>query len=197
MRLNMKWVLAGVSLVALVGLTAVQARGGVGGTAHDLSGNGWGTDQICKPCHTPHNANGSAGAPLWNHTVTSATFTLYSSPTLNATMGQPVGVSKLCLSCHDGTVAMDSFPGGSNSHTMTGDAMLGTNLSNDHPISFDYNAALVALDPGLKDPATTGLPLYNGKLECATCHDVHNNTLDPFLRSTVVGSALCLKCHNK
>ena len=40
--------------------------------------------------------------------------------------------------------------------------------------------------------------LYDGKMECATCHDVHDKQGNAgLLRKTDVGSALCLTCHNR
>lgn len=176
----------------------------ISGSAHDFATAGWnGTGEICIVCHTPHNAMSTNG-PLWNHTETSATFTLYSSPSLDATdLGQPAGVSKLCLSCHDGTVALDSFGGATGSTFITGTDNLGTDLSNDHPISFTYPST----DTGLFDPTTTssGLGstisadlLVGGKVECSSCHDVHNKyNLSYLLKISNAGSALCLVCHNK
>ncbi|MGB3426903.1 MAG: hypothetical protein WBA53_01900, partial [Burkholderiaceae bacterium] len=154
-----------------------SAMAQIAGTDHDFSTRGWGSTEVCIFCHAPHNTSTAvAGAPLWNHAVTAQTFTMYSSTTLNATMpSQPAGVSKLCLSCHDGLTAIDSFGARTGSVLMTGVANVGTNLGNDHPIGFSYNAALIALDPGLKTPPTT-LPRYgatNDTLECATCHNVH------------------------
>ncbi len=175
------------------------------GTKHDLSAKGWGSTETCVFCHVPHNATTGLAAPLWNHAATAATFTLYDntiSSTLNATTGQPGGVSKLCLSCHDGTVALDSFGTRTGTNFMPGSAKLGTDLSNDHPISFLYDAALATADGGLVTPTSTssvvtGIPLFSGKLECATCHNVHSNTNSPFLRTSNAASALCLKCHLK
>lgn len=186
----------------------------IAGSAHDFSTQTWNTTgEICICCHTPHNADITvADAPLWNHQVTSATFTLYSSPTFNGstTIGQPSGSSKLCLSCHDGTVALENFGGTTNgTHFISAGSNFGTNLSNDHPISFTYDAALAAADPGLYNPNTqlvggtgsgtiTNTWLFGGKLECASCHDVHNSTGEAhLLLKNNAGSALCLTCHNK
>lgn len=178
----------------------------IAGTAHDFSGRGWGTDQACVFCHTPHNGTTGLSAPLWNHALSAvASYQLYTStvsPTLNAVTGQPAGVSKLCLSCHDGTVAVDSFGARAGTTFVTGPANLGSDLSQDHPISFTYDAALASADPGLKPPASAaqvvaGVPLFAGKLECASCHDVHSNANAPFLRVSNAGSNLCLQCHNK
>ena len=70
-------------------------------------------DQVCVFCHTPHG--GTAGiTPLWNRTLSSATYTVYTSASLDAEdikggpLDQPGGSSKLCLSCHDGTLAIGS-----------------------------------------------------------------------------------------
>jgi len=197
-------------LVVLLGLLALPewkspAFAGIVGTPHDLSSKGWGTTQVCIFCHTPHNAAAVPGAPLWNHAVTMATFSTYSSSTLNAVLGQPTGNSKLCLSCHDGTVAVDSYANNSGSHMMDpGGAKVGTDLTNDHPISFVYDAALATADGGLKTPvndkfvdAASMLPLFSAQLQCATCHSVHDNSKGKFLRMLNTGSSLCLACHTK
>ena len=183
-----------------------DSQGGISGTKHDLSGAGYGTDQICIFCHTPHNANTTVtDSPLWNHALSAvSSYTVYSSSTLNATVGQPDGSSKLCLSCHDGTVAVDSFGDKTGSHFITGDANLGTSLGNDHPISFVYDATLATADGSLFTPNSASyvdaghkVPLFGSKMQCASCHAVHDNTNSPFLRIANTGSALCLTCHNK
>lgn len=204
--------LALVPLVATILAGAAHTAGGatIAGTPHDLSAKGWGTTELCKFCHTPHLAQAVAGAPLWNHRTTAASYTLYSSATFNGSSTQPGPTSKLCLSCHDGTVAIDSFANGgvvrAGTHFMTSTNLVGSgaNLTSDHPIAFNYNAALVALDPALVMPASTNyvdgartIPLYNSKLECASCHSSHDNTYSKFLRIANTGSALCLKCHIK
>jgi predicted CXXCH cytochrome family protein len=172
------------------------------GTDHDLSGRGWGSTELCIFCHTPHNARAVTGAPLWNHATIAATFTLYSSASMNATTAQPGPTSKLCLSCHDGTVAIDSFGTRTGTNFMTGGALVGTDLGNDHPIGFAYNAALATADGGLVTPASAsavvpGVPLFASQMECATCHNVHSNANAGFLRKSNAASALCLTCHTK
>ncbi|MBI3811979.1 MAG: hypothetical protein HY283_07225 [Nitrospirae bacterium] len=71
------------------------------------------TTEVCVFCHTPHGSNPNApgSAPIWNRTVpASAGYTIYSGPNFDAlNSGQPQGVSLACLSCHDGTVALDSL----------------------------------------------------------------------------------------
>lgn len=194
------------SAVAVLAVFVAVVLADISGSDHDFSGQGWSGGEICIVCHTPHKADTTVtDAPLWNHEVTVATFTLYSSSTLDATLGQPDGISKLCLSCHDGTVAIDAFGGKSGSSYITGSALIGTDISDDHPISFTYNTALATADGGLYDPSTqsSGLGstiaadmLFSDKLECASCHDVHDDTYEPFLIKSNAGSALCLTCHN-
>ncbi len=204
-----------ILVVLAVAVTfAASAPAQISGSAHDFSPSAWSGGEICKPCHIPHNAYQSTGgvsagavAPLWNHDDTVATFIPYASPTgtLDATdVGQPTSVSKACLSCHDGTVALDSF-GGTTGAVMidtvgTGSGDLGTDLSNDHPVSFSYNNALFLADGELADPASAPVAalLFAGEMECASCHDVHNSTgFDFMLNVDNTGSALCLTCHTK
>ncbi len=160
-------------------------------------------NQVCLPCHTPHNAllSGEQNI-LWNHAVTAETFVMYSS-----TAGQPEAPSKLCLSCHDGVTAIDNYGGsGGTGLTISGGAALGTDLSNDHPIGIEYPTAL----PGeFNDPATFAPGINSGpgvslvdfagvmRVECTSCHNVHNNGLGSFLRVPVQESYICLQCHIK
>lgn len=205
MKLVVRLIILG--LVALP--VAVQAQT-IRGSEHDFSSSSWNTTgEICVVCHTPHKADITVtDAPLWNHQVTSATYTLYSSSTLQATLSQPEGSSKLCLSCHDGTIAIDNFGGRTTgTNFIAPGATLGTDLRDDHPVSFTYNTALANLDHGLYDPNShnSGLGgtikqdlLFSDKLQCASCHDVHNSGgLTHLLRVSNAASALCLTCHNK
>ncbi len=192
-------------------LLTINLAGQITGSAHDFSGSGWNaTGEICVVCHTPHNAmTTTPDAPLWNHEETVATFTLYSTSSLDAAdLGQPDGVSKLCLSCHDGTVGLEAFGGvTTTANLITGAALVGIDLSNDHPISFTYNAALATADGALHDPTTTnsGLGgtidddmLRGNMLECSSCHDVHNQYgIANLLIKSNAASALCLTCHDK
>ena len=197
-------------LLLFLAVAAMSFGQFISGTAHDFSGDGWNPGgQICIVCHTPHNADMTVlTAPLWNHEVTIAAYTLYSSSTLDATdLGQPGDESKLCLSCHDGTVALENFGGVTTDlNYITGSALVGTDISDDHPISFTYDAALATADGGLHDPTTTnsglggfitGDMLFSNRLECASCHDVHDDANGMFLRIDNAASALCLTCHNK
>jgi hypothetical protein len=132
--------------------------------------------QVCVFCHTPHEATPSIVAPLWNRTISTSTYIPYQSSSLDATVGQPGGSSKLCLSCHDGTMGVDKVnalngaknatiamvtTGGvalaspvtmPNANTTGFTRNLGVNLSNDHPISFTYDSTLATKDGELRAP---------------------------------------------
>jgi hypothetical protein len=176
------------------------------GSPHDFSKASWSSGQICLPCHAVHNAVKSGdAAPLWNRIVNMTSYRVYASSTFDADIGQPGGVSKLCLSCHDGITAVDRFGGADGSVFISGDANLGNDPGDHHPISFVFNTALALEDGDLHDPATavSGLGgtvaedlLANGRVECTSCHDPHNR--NEFLRYIDTGGGvdgLCLTCH--
>ena len=188
--------------------------GGVAGSPHNLNNSGFATpdSQVCVSCHTPHAANLSnwQGA-LWNHSTTTQTFTTYT--TKQETLGQPTGSSKMCLSCHDGITAVDAFNDTITSGTtaMTGREVLGTDLSNDHPIGVlyptggaynqDYDlmkADGIGTSKGVQlIGGVSGSEIGTGYVECRSCHHSHNNLLGNFLRTSNTASALCRKCHTK
>ncbi len=224
-------------LIALSGVFAGGALAGISATKHNLSNTGTGTikgdgTEICIFCHTPHDAIKNGNIPLWNKKLSAVTaYGVYTSPTMTATDGADVGgaavagvitasaaVSNLCLSCHDGTVAINSFNNPSNLEavpTMTGttagklpagiNSNLGTDLTNDHPVNFTYNTALATSDGFLKDPGPlgtgallpNGVKLFSNKVQCASCHDPHTSTNGAFLRASMSGSLLCQSCHSK
>lgn len=205
------FILYAILLLTLPGLAWAE----LSGSAHDFSGLGFSQGQICLPCHAPHNTSTDVqDVPMWNHAVSTAVYNLYSSDTLDAgstagSLNQPSGRSKLCLSCHDGTIAIDAFGGNPGSQLISGVNNLGTDLSNDHPISFVYNTDLALADGSLFDPSTTlsGLAgsagtidsdmLFGGRMECASCHDVHNKFgQTSLLLKSNTASSLCLTCHN-
>lgn len=208
-----KAVVAIGSVSVLLATVSRPASGEIANTMHGFAilYGGWNTSgEICIVCHTPHNSKPIAGAPLWNRTDTTAVFSLYSSPSLLSTPGQPSGPTRLCLGCHDGTVALENF-GGTTGGTnfVTGWGLIGTNLSNDHPVSIVYDTALASASNGrLRDPAATqsGLGgtiqldmLRSGKLECVSCHNPHGgvNNNGYMLLKWPADPPLCLTCHNK
>lgn len=173
------------------------------GSSHDFSSSAWSGGDACAPCHTPHNANAAApGAPLWNRTSTDTTYTVYASSTLDVQPETPRNVSKLCLSCHDGMVALDSYGGNAGTHNISAEFSLGTNLSDDHPVSIRWQHQTPTPECTNCHPNEgvlgSVLPFYEGFVECASCHDVHNKAPYPkLLRVSLDGSALCLHCHGK
>jgi predicted CXXCH cytochrome family protein len=201
-----------LAMVFMVGFGGIAMSADISGSKHDFSSAGAGqgasknsTGEVCNTCHAPHNPSDASSGPLWDHSVTSATFTEYADPdsTMDATVTATIGaVSKLCLSCHDGSIAIDAFGGGSGTVSITGAANVGNDLSNDHPISFTYDTGLAGSDGELVTPTDStqvvaGIPLFGGNLECATCHNAHDGAATYFLRVANAGSALCTTCHNK
>jgi hypothetical protein len=238
--------LAGLSRLSLAQVSNIRM------TPHNLSKYQTGTTanpnavkaqdetQVCVFCHTPHNATNTGKAPLWNRKQYTATYTRYTSESMDADKlgaysDQPGGSSVLCLSCHDGTVAMGEVSvlpknTGTTGSTITMNGTnagkmpvgkgintgytpnLGSNLTNDHPISITYNNAvaeadteLARMDGSQKDIQTGGAligirgkgykptlpleatgPLGEGQVQCASCHDPHlYDSTDPkrkFLR---------------
>lgn len=182
------------------------------GSAHDFAAVDP-DEQVCIFCHTVHEADTSVtDAPLWNHEVTTRTYQVYNSPSMDSTTSQPSGESRLCLSCHDGTVAVDSYGGNPGVIFMGGDLAVGADdLTNDHPVSFVYDDALAAEDGELHPPSSTSSGigstisedlLSNDRLECSSCHDVHNGESaevvdDSLLVISQSQSQLCLTCHDK
>jgi len=159
---------------------------------------------VCSFCHAPHSTTGPS--PLWSHEMSGATYTPYSSSTLKATVGQPTGASKLCLSCHDGTVALGMVNSRSTPIPMQGGqttiplgrTRIGTDLSAHHPISFTYDPALATAHGELRDPTTLVQEVRldrNQQLQCTACHDPHRDQYGNFLVKDNTASALCLECH--
>jgi len=132
--------------------------------------------QICAFCHTPHGATDEPKAPLWNRQLNnSGGYTVYDSTSLESPIPQPGGKSKLCLSCHDGTIALGqvnvlnrvenpnvAMTGTNPDGTITDGPhgadtgftrRIGVDLSNDHPISMTFDSSRAASDGELYDPA--------------------------------------------
>ncbi len=93
-----------------------------------------------------------------------------------------------CGKCHDGRVA----------HSIA-IKHIGTDLTNDHAISMTY-AGLNNNDQDFRTPDSpygfdNGIKLYDGKVECATCHNVHDPDVTLLLRTRA--DRLCETCHIK
>lgn len=226
-------VLALYLLLTLLFGIPFNANGGVKDTKHNLSVTGPGEikavseTEMCIFCHTPHNA--SPQAPLWNHDVSAVeNYINYWSETLQAYESEaeapPIdGFSKLCLSCHDGTVALGAVRSKAEDIEMVtiggiveaGRLMpnargyLGTDLSGGHPISFIFDEALVSkrnsqpnlsrLNWPINDHDVKLYPTQGGYgVQCPSCHDPHNTKAGidgpPLWRKSTYDE-VCLVCH--
>ncbi|MEK6193166.1 MAG: cytochrome c3 family protein, partial [Deltaproteobacteria bacterium] len=201
-----------VVIASLAGGSCLAGTGSIVNTKHNLSATGPGEvralteDKICVFCHTPHNA--TPFSPLWNKKIEPKSYTLYTSSTLSVVPGQPSGPTRLCLSCHDGTIALGEIvnPPSGTPHTIAMTAgyerlssgmrsYLGEDISNDHPVAFSYYDALP--NPELADTLPPILHTYGGgNIHCTTCHDPHDDTFGKFLVMDNAYSALCITCHN-
>lgn len=195
----------------LLGLSLI-GRADVITTRHNLSISGPGTikatteQEVCIFCHIPHNSNPSGS--LWSRNLPGNNYEPYSSSTAVALPGQPTGSSILCLSCHDGTIALGDvlnrtspidFLGGVTTFP-SGPGLLGTDLSDDHPISFPYTAALANSRGELVQPSELTGPVKldsTGQMQCTACHDPHDDRYGKFLTLPVIGGELCITCHLK
>ena len=194
-------------------LTAGWARADIATTKHNLSISGPGPirstieQEICIYCHTPHRARTSTGV-LWNREDSTAVYTQYQSSSLESVVGQPTGASKLCLSCHDGTIALGElvsrqteipFAGGIR-FLPEGNTRLGTDLSDDHPVSFVYDESLAIQNGELVSPSTLTNTVKldkAGELQCTSCHDPHEDSFGKFLVRPNNFSELCETCHTR
>lgn len=210
LRRNPAGILLGVLAVAIV---SAYAETPVRFSRHNLSMSGPAsihasdTSEICVFCHGPHGV--APSAPLWNRATAGAVYIPYHSTTAKARIGQPTGASAMCLSCHDGTVAMGKLLNRRTEARMQAGvtrmphsrANLGTDLSDDHPVSFTYDAGLLKQSNGeLRDPATFPPEVHldmRHQMQCTSCHDPHDNTYGKFLVMDNQGAALCVVCHAK
>ena len=175
-----------LKLIALlvIAISSQNVIAGVQGSKHDLSGQTTNTDAVCVFCHTPHGANtGFDGAPLWNKVTDATGFSRYSTLNTSTLDGSeaPVGsVSLACLSCHDGSQAMDvvvNVPGSGGWNplgTQIDSGAIGSisgtgpipnltkDLQDDHPISIQY----------------AGGGCSDGDVACTTLTDPDFNTPD-------------------
>lgn len=209
---------------ALASGSLVQARTGrIANTIHNLSVSGPGEvksrseTEICKFCHIPHHP--AAQEKLWSQPLSQAH---YETPVIRSESGkatpapQPDGASRLCLSCHDGTVAIGNrrpgngaVKGGPLGLDARNRGFMGTDLSGSHPISF----AVTESRPASKEQGDMGLrPLSMiradqnvrldsaGKMQCTSCHDPHDDRnfqsgITPHFLVKSSTSEVCQTCH--
>ena len=147
--------------------------------------------QTCVFCHTPHGANLSSSAPLWNRNNVTSTYQVYTSSTMDAAAPSSAeirgSVSGACMSCHDGSIAVDvlvnvngqafgpavafavqgtakatygNVAPGSNNLMTGGIPAMGTDLRNDHPITIIYQTARLATPTEFVTETVLGSKIY-------------------------------------
>lgn len=230
-RWRVAWSVGGALLLLVL---ASQVRGewpsgtNVRETLHDLthpagispmSGMIANYRQACVYCHAPHNTAGVP--PLWNRRLPSGPYRMYEGPLTMLADPQPTGGSRLCLSCHDGTIGLDDvlqapagFSGrGPFRETLQrcttchsggdpeGDFDFSRlwfrpdDLRRQHPISVLYDASRNPNFAPASAVQGAGLVLENGRVQCATCHEPHTARYRPFLRIPNTNRSLCFVCH--
>jgi predicted CXXCH cytochrome family protein len=204
-----------ILVLAVVQLGSAQVKGDVIGM-HDLSPGGASPVQgtrsgSCTYCHVPHSGNGDM-APLWNQKLSKAAYQTYTSTTTTNKGNQqlPLGSeSALCLSCHDGTVAVgDTVLFGQmpiRGTWLQGDEF-GTHLQTSHPFSLakplqdniDLTSSLAA--GGRTADRTGAVHMVNGNVECTSCHNPHVQAVDKLSSNFLVRDSsngqMCLACHD-
>ncbi len=165
----------------------------------------------CTFCHAPHSGLGGV-SPLWNQNYSKATYTPYTSSTyIEQGNTQPtLGLtSSLCLSCHDGTVAVGQTQAYGQLPTVGSwnpiDSF-GTNLSGAHPFSLVLpmkdasNLVASLVSQGKTADPTGAIKLINGNIECTSCHDPHVQGIDKIAQNFLVrdssNAQMCLACHD-
>lgn len=205
-----------LSLV-LMGPALSGGKGSIFETRHNLSSSGPGEikspteSRVCIFCHSSHNT--SKEGPLWNHqTSTQKTFTTYKRSTMSSQPEQPNGATKLCLSCHDGTIAVGAIRGLSRPIPMQNvgaggeipanrKGNFGLDLSGTHPVSVKYVQSTALTVDHLRwpptDPERKVGPDADGYVQCTSCHDPHDNSRSeryPFWKKATFDE-VCLTCH--
>jgi len=216
MKLQLLTLASLLGMASLAVSAATLPKSGLTGTKHDIGGNG------CKSCHAPHNgsiANGGTDGStgkilLWSRNFPSASLTygVYDSNTMqnkatelggsSLTTSSDVRMySLLCLSCHDGVTSTFS-PAMATVNMVGSKASFGAGayesfgLTNDHPVNMNYDPTKNATLQAVATVAAS-MPLYGSSntMQCATCHEPHNNTNTYFLRLSPTNSGVCLTCH--
>lgn len=182
-----------VSGLCAVCMLAAGTNGEVQGSKHDFTRLGWTGGDPCAACHIPHaDAEPKVGA--WE---AQARTDVVLQPGLESGPGQ---LSVQCLRCHDGGIATDAFVdemGGAVLTARTRGSGMG-DPSRNHPIGVRYPTRRRDYQPVSHVTASGRIQLYDGKIECTTCHDPHNQyELPAMLVVSNERSRLCYACHKK
>lgn len=102
--------------------------------------------------------------------------------------------TRLCLGCHDGTIASRIELGEPASEHV---ASARVDFRHDHPVGVAYPRTDRGYHPAAR-VRQRGIRLPDGRVECVSCHDPHNAWGQPaMLAVSNRRSALCLTCHIK
>ena len=210
------FLLISLSATALFGATCDPASGVVD-SVHDMRNYGGGglvteqMDRVCAYCHTPHHAasSGSDYLPLWSRTLSQETLRPYWSETMQATINPGdflMGSSKLCMSCHDGSIAIDRHYSFGGTRRLVGDDYLQANvgdyndstLTNDHPIGFIYDDVAAGTVAGIGTDSTGTKDNYIRKADANLFYrgnpDPNLTVKDRLYESA--GYMTCATCHD-
>jgi len=201
-----------VVVICLAAAAKAQTQFGDVLGSHDLSMSGTSHIQgamsaACLYCHVPHSGSGKSA--LWGQQLSNQIYNTYVSSTAQNTTVQPAlgQDSSLCLSCHDGTVAVGQVtPYGPYMMHGSFPSTMGTQLQGSHPFSLQLPLKDAAsLVPSLVANGTTADPtksvqLIKGNVECGSCHNPHIEYTDKlssnFLVRDNAKGAICLACHD-
>jgi predicted CXXCH cytochrome family protein len=185
----------GLALLALSGL----GTPGLEGSKHDFSHEAWAGEDLCSACHTPHRSEPPKSAPAWDQEADlSRTF----GPSAEDRSLPGPGTSS-CLRCHDGTIASEAVTGvggGRFVHKQDPGLFRTGHGQTDHPVGVEYPRIDIGrkYHPLSSVVAKGTIPLPDGRVECISCHDPHNEAgVDAMLVMSNARSALCLTCHRK
>jgi len=220
MIMYMRWSVIVISTILTLSL---PASGAINGSKHDLRPRG-SEVMACNFCHTPHYGGGqrqswapSAEVQMWTDV----------KPPMKKKKRPKLLVARICLGCHDGIIGMDIIPelpyikklevtvrregGGDTWFKVRGEPKVKVRRkriivvdtdqephSHGHPLGLRMRDVSM-VDPSIyRQPLKKELKLSRGRIECSTCHVVHNTTdYQPFLAVDNSLSEMCLSCHKK
>ena len=232
--LSVKKTIPAAGAILLFLFSQIAWSGSFTGSPHDFRKDPLNSsEEICLPCHMMQGTK-TLSRLLWDLDSPVQPYIMYDRtflPTDGAVMNRlPDGMSKNCLSCHDGVIASEAYGPNTGGLAFPVDrGFMDITQNHNHPISFIYDAELAMKYGDLYDPSThpsgvadssktkkdrsTDLSdaagtrgtinadmLFSNRMECSSCHDVHNTIAVPGTKLLVkdsAGSELCLTCHNK
>lgn len=196
--------------------------------ANFITGTAESQSRICVFCHHPHNSMAESTmtggySPLWNREMSTKTFNAYNNGGFNNSSDTPhalqavstglSGVSLLCMSCHDGAVAMNAYSQttGTTDGAPSGAGVKGaitssagfssrggaSDMSNHHPMGFNYQN-VQNVDNEIAAPSVpmvpTGLTQAGGDFRAVNTGVAIGDLLDGTNGST--GNMECVTCHD-